>query len=134
MRADRRRGTVALELLFVLPILMTVLLGTVELSLWLTAQQSVSLASREAARVAAIGGTQSDVEATVRLVLGDVRFARATVIAILTDESGLPLEPGAPVTVNVRLPAAVVVPDLLVFAGLSIRKLYLVGQTVMRKE
>jgi Flp pilus assembly protein TadG len=135
MRADpRRRGHVAVELLFVLPLLLAVLLGTVEFSLWLTAQQQVNLACREGARVAAIGGGIDDVNATVRVVLGPGRFDRATVIATLTDEDGDPVLPGRPVSVVVRLPAVAVVPDLLAFVGLSIRNQILVGQTVMRKE
>ncbi|MGL4552120.1 MAG: TadE/TadG family type IV pilus assembly protein [Gemmataceae bacterium] len=130
----KRRGHVAIELLFVLPILLTILLGTVELSLWLSAQQMVGLAAREATRVAATGGGQADVEAAVRATLGEGRFARSTVTATLNDVNGDPVEPGEPVSVVVRLPVEAVVPDLLAFAGLSIRNLLLVGQTVMRKE
>lgn len=130
----RRRGLVAVELLFVLPLLLAVLLGTVEFSLWLTAQQQVNLASREGARVAATGGNRDDVDAVVRVALGPGRFDRATITATLTDEDGDPVLPGRPVAVVVQLPAAAVVPDLLAFVGLSIRNQILVGQTVMRKE
>jgi Flp pilus assembly protein TadG len=128
-----RRGGVALELLFVLPILLAVLLGAVEFSLWLTAQQQVNLAAREGARAAATGGTLDDVNAAVKLALG-ARFDKATVQAQLTDAGGNPLPPGQPVTVAVALPATAVVPDLLAFVGLSVRNVSLVGQTVMRKE
>ena len=130
---SRRRGGVALELLLVLPILLAVLLGAVELSLWLTAQQQVNLAAREGARVAAVGGNLDDVNAAVRSALG-ARFDQATVQAQLTDGGGAPLPPGQPVTVAVALPASAVVPDLLAFVGVSVRNVTLVGQTVMRKE
>lgn len=134
MFAKSRRGHVALELLLVLPILLTVLLGTVEFSLLLTAQQQVSLASREATRVAAMGGSEGDIEQVVRLTLGDNRFAKATVTPLLVDANGNPIPSGEPIAVRVELPATAAVPDLLVFAGLSIRNQVLMGQTVMRKE
>ncbi|NBO92737.1 MAG: hypothetical protein EBV06_10580 [Planctomycetia bacterium] len=130
----RRRAVAAVELLFVLPVLLTVLLGTVELSLWLTAQQTVSLSSREGARTAALGGDNTAVQDAVRLTLGDARYAQATVVAYLTDDSGNPVDSGQPVSVVVQLPVSSVVPDLLAFTGLTIRNLQLVGQTVMRKE
>jgi Flp pilus assembly protein TadG len=134
MFAKTRRGHVAIELLIVLPILLTVLLGTIEFSLLLTAQQQVSLAAREATRVAATGGSVADIEQAVRLALGDARFAQASVTAMLTDGNGDPVASGEPIAVRVQMPASAAVPDLLVFAGLSIRNQVLVGQTVMRKE
>lgn len=134
MFAKSRRGHVAIELLVVLPILLTVLLGTVEFSLLLTVQQQVSLASREATRVAATGGSVAEIEQAVRQTLGESRFAQATVRAMLTDSNGEPLASGEPIAVQVQLPATAAVPDLLVFAGISIRNQVVMGQTVMRKE
>lgn len=134
LASHRRGGTLSVELLFVFPVLLAVLLATVEYSLWLTAQQQVSLASREGARVGATGGTGDDVNRIVRLVLGDARYQQAQVDANLIDPAGVPLPVGEPVTVSVRLPASAVVPDLLAFVGISIRNQYLVSQTVMRKE
>jgi hypothetical protein len=131
---NKRRGSMAIELLFVFPILLAVLLGTVQFSLWLSAQQQVALASREGARTAATGGSAKDVNESVRLTLGDGRFNVAEVKVTLTDEHGDPVTAGNPVAVQVRLPAASAVPDLLRFIGFSIRNEVLVGQTVMRKE
>src|SRR5262245_17685472 len=108
-RPHRRRGSLTAELLFVFPLLLGILLATVELALWLTAQQQVALASREGARTAATGGSEEAVNDAVRLVLGDARFARAQVQASLAVPSG------EPVAVLVQLPAEAVVPDLLVF-------------------
>jgi len=76
----------------------------------------------------------ADIEQAVRLALGDARFAQASVTAMLTDGNGDPVASGEPIAVQVRLPASAAVPDLLIFAGLSIRNQVLVGQTVMRKE
>lgn len=123
-----------MELLFVLPLLLAVLLGTVEFSLWLTAQQQVALAGREGARVAATGGSETEILDAVRVTLGEARFTQATVTAVLTDELGNPVATGDPVSVRVLLPVRYVVPDLLAFVGLSIRSQVLVSQTVMRKE
>jgi uncharacterized protein (UPF0333 family) len=134
VKSSPRRAHVALELLLVLPLLLTVLLGTVEFSLMLTAQQQVSLASREAARVAATGGTPDEILYAVRLSLGDARFMQATVTPLLTDTDGNPIPSGEPIAVRVELPATAAVPDMLVFAGISIRNQVLMGQTVMRKE
>ncbi|MFO0845110.1 MAG: TadE family protein [Gemmataceae bacterium] len=131
---NKRRGGMAVELLFVFPILLAVLLGTVEFSLWLSAQQQVALASREGARTAATGGGKDAVNLSVRRALGDTRFNAAEVVVNLADDNGDPVAPGDPVAVQVRLPAGAVVPDLLRFIGLSIQNEVLVGQTVMRKE
>jgi Flp pilus assembly protein TadG len=138
MRADlqrrARRGHAALELLLVMPLLLAVLVGTVEFALFLTAQQQVNLAAREGARVAATGGSIDDINQAVRLSLGDGRFQQAIVQPQLTNQDGNPLQSGQRVSVLVQLPASAAVPDLLVFIGLSIRNQTLVGQTVMRKE
>src|SRR5688500_1485555 len=129
---QRRTGAMAVELLFVFPLLLAVLLGTVEFSLWLAAQQQVALASRGGARVAATGGSAGDVGQAVRLVLGDARFEQAQLRADLTDANGDALASGQPVSVLVQLPVTAVVPDLLAFIGVSIRGQVIVSQTVMR--
>jgi Flp pilus assembly protein TadG len=139
MRVDprsrrRRRGYATIELLLVFPLLLALLLCTVELAVWLGAQQQVTLAAREGARVAATGGTPADVNAAVQLALGNTRYQQANVQAALTDANGNPVVSGAPVAVTVSLPATAVVPDLLIFIGISIRNESLVSQTVMRKE
>jgi Flp pilus assembly protein TadG len=121
-------------MLLVLPLLLVVLLGTVEFALWLAGQQQTTLASREGARVAATGGSADDVNAAVGLVLGPARLQQATVTSTLTNSSGNPAQPGDPVSVQVQLPATAVAPDLLIFVGLSIGDKFLVSQTVMRKE
>jgi len=130
----KRTGTLAIELLFVLPLLLIVVLATVEFSLWLMAQQQVALASREGARAAAQGGDINAVQLAVLQVLGPNRAGLAQVQAFLTDANGQPLLSGAPVTVQVMLPVSAVVPDLLVLAGISIRNEIIASQTVMRKE
>jgi hypothetical protein len=129
-----RRGSLTMELLLVLPIVLALLLGTVQFSLLSVARQQVMGASREGARVAARGGSAADVEATVRLYLGGGRFSNAEVSTNLNAASGLPLPSGAPVEVVVRIGATEAVPDLLPFLGFSLSGEHLLGRTVMRKE
>jgi TadE-like protein len=129
-----RRGTVALELLLALPVLLGVVLGVVEFGLMLVAEQQLVAASREGARVASQGGAQSDVVQAVEQFLGSGTLRNAMINAVLTDNMGQPLASGQPVTVTVSIPAKQVVPDLLKFVGFSIAGENLVGQTTMRKE
>src|SRR5580692_9855782 len=86
-----RGGSAAIELLLVLPLLLLVILASVEMSMLIAAEQQLQLASREGARVAALGGTTSDVENAARAVLGQVALYTATIESVLTDSTGNPL-------------------------------------------
>src|SRR5579872_2474051 len=94
-----RRGALALELLFALPVLLAVILATVEFSQLLVARQQLLVASREGARVAAQGGSPDDVQQAVAQFLGTGPLAAAAVDAMLTDALGQPLPSGAAVAV-----------------------------------
>ncbi len=133
-RRRARRAGAALELLLVLPVLLSLLVAMVEFSLLLVARQQLAGASREAARVAAQGGDLAAVQAAASLYLGTGNLANAQVLANLTDEGGMPLPSGAPVVVTVQVPATQAAPDLLAFVGLSLMDETLSAQTVMRKE
>src|SRR5947209_18640608 len=91
----RRSGSLTVELLLVLPILLTVLLGAFEFSMLAQVRQQLLLASREGARVAALGGTADDVQLATQRNLGGA-LQRATVQASLTDATGAPVAPGQP--------------------------------------
>jgi Flp pilus assembly protein TadG len=125
---------VAVELLVALPIVLAVLLGMIEFSMLLVARQQILVASREGARVAALGGTADDVDKAVHQFLGTGSLAGAQVQAQLTDQSGQPVPSGGAVAVTVSLPTAQAVPDLLRFIGFSLGNDVLTVQTVMRKE
>ena len=129
-----RSGSFTLELLFVLPILMALLLGTIEFSMFGLARQQVVAASREGARAAALGGNAQDVQQAAAMFLGNGALANATVQATLTDARGNPVASGQPVAVTVSIPANEAVPDLLPFIGFSIQNETITAQTVMRKE
>ncbi len=136
--STRRRGHLTLELLMVFPILLVLLLAMVEFSLILHARQQLLSASREACRVAALGGSAEAVQSEAKRCLGEGRLGDADVE--LTDEWGQPLPggqavpSGSAVMVWVRLPTWHAVPDLLRFIGYSIKDDEIVGRTVMRRE
>jgi TadE-like protein len=137
-KRQERRGSLTVELILVFPILLGLLLGMIEFSMLLFSRQQLTAASREGARIAALGGELQDVERTVVRCLGDGRLADAEVV--MTDAAGHPITTadavptGEPIEVWVRLPAKHAVPDLLWFIGYSIRNDEIVARTVMRKE
>jgi Flp pilus assembly protein TadG len=132
--ASKRAGYLAIELLFVLPIIVIMVLAMVEFSMILVARQQLTAASREGARVAAIGGTTADIDNAVHTYLGTGSLAAAQVVPVITDDMNNPLPSGAPVQVTVQIPTAQVVPNLLAPIGFSIANDVLVAQTIMRKE
>ncbi|MBX7105494.1 MAG: pilus assembly protein [Gemmataceae bacterium] len=131
MRAKKRRAALAVELLLALPVLLAVLLATVEFSVFLSARQQVTSAAREAARVAALGGSADDVQTSVARFLGP---NVAEIQSKLTDDNGDPLPVGDPVTVVVTVPTFKMVPELLGFIGFSLRGTEISARAVMRKE
>jgi Flp pilus assembly protein TadG len=130
----KRRGSAAVELLIVLPILLSLLLGMVEFSMFLAARQQVTTASREGARVAAMGGTTQEVQQAVLLFLGGGNLNTANLQVRLSFSTGLPGVNGQAAQVIVSLPVNQVVPDLLSFIGISIQNQTIVASTVMRLE
>ena len=130
----RRAGTVAIELLFVLPLLLSLLFGMIEFSLFLAARQQVTTASREGARVAALGGTEAEVQQAVAQFLGAGNLGNATAQVTFIPQAGLPATSGDAVQVVVSLPVSQAVPDLLAFIGVSLQNQNIVASTVMRKE
>jgi Flp pilus assembly protein TadG len=128
------RATVAVELLFVLPLLLLLIMAAVEVGMLLSVQQQLQLASREGARVAALGGDEADVASAVRLVLGRGALTGATIFAELTDNNGNPLPSGAPVVVVVSIATQAVVPNLVGWSGAALAGQTISAQTVMRKE
>ena len=129
-----RRGNVAVEMLLVMPILLALILGTIEMSMMTAANEQLCAASREGARVAALGGDTDEVNRAVYNHLNGGSLSQADVWASLTDRDGKPIPSGEPVMVRVQIPANHAVPDLLAIIGVSIGNSTLIGQTIMRKE
>lgn len=130
----RRRGSLSIELLLILPILMALLFGMCRFSLEFFARQRLHTACRNGARIAALGGDRLDVERAVRRSLGGGPMTETEVIAELEGDDGRPLSAGEPVVVQVRLATIRVVPDLLRFVGLSHRGETMLARVVMCKE
>jgi hypothetical protein len=136
-RTPRRRGWLAVELLFVLPIVLLLLAALVEFTLLLHARQRLAAASREGCRIAAVGGDADAVALATRRVLGNGKLGQAEILITGEDpenHADSTAASGEAVAVWVKLPAALVVPDLLRIIGYSIRDEELVGRTVMRRE
>lgn len=98
-RSKRKRsGAAAVELAVSLPVLVLLLLGTIESCTMIFLQQSLEIAAYEAARVAILPKVQtSDVEATVNQILAARRVNGARVTMSLLQSSG---QAGNWVTVN----------------------------------
>ncbi len=75
----RRRGLAAAEMLLVLPIFLLLLTGMIGFADLLIAEQKMDEASGRAARVAALGGSEEQIEEAVRAVLGPDRAKHATI-------------------------------------------------------
>jgi hypothetical protein len=132
---DKRRGYLAVELLLVLPILVALFLGMMQYSLILAARQSLLAASREGARVAAHGGTQEEVCATCRRVLGKGSLGAANVkIRSVFEDPQHPNDGHDRVEVCISIPTTCVVPDMLRWIGISFRNQDMVAGAVMLKE
>lgn len=156
-----RRGTIALEVLLLTPIVLGLILGVVQISIMTAANEQLAAASREGCRVAALGGGPYEIVRAVQNHLGGGQLSTAQITAILTqtpegtpvvtaltnsngqpideplqqsEQQSQPIPSGEPVLVRVQTPALNAVPNLLGLLGVSISNNNLVGQTIMRKE
>jgi Flp pilus assembly protein TadG len=130
-RRTARSGVLALELLFALPLIIGMLLAMIQFSLFLSARQQVANATREGARVLALGGNLDEVRLAVDRFLGP---QTADVSATVTDGNGNSILPGQPVEVVVRIPTKFLVPDMLGMIGFGWGDSTLIAKSVMRKE
>jgi Flp pilus assembly protein TadG len=126
-----RRGTIAWEALLVVPVLAAFLLAAVQMGMLLAAEQRLAEASGQAARVRALGGTDAQMNEAVRRVLGDARYAAATVRYNDCDHR---VPQGELVLVRVELPTAAAAPVVFDLVGSTFLGETLVGQTAMPKE
>ena len=144
-RRTRRGAVLALELIMVLPILLMVLLATVEFGILLMSSQGVGAAASIGSRNAALpSSSKMSVEAAVNTALDGYIWQGAQEVVIYVDSgSGFVLDNGpvlanAPsgsvvsVTVNVESDQAA--PDLLKYFGISLMSKELTTTYVTRKE
>ena len=131
----RRSGAVfSLELLLVLPILLTVCFGVVELSLLLMGMQRVQAASSVACRIGTLPA--SDPIAQDQAMREAVTYALGTVGMADSFEmrSRLGQYAGDPVVVEVTVPMSAAAPDLLKILGFTLEGRDLTAQTQMCKQ
>lgn len=87
-RHVRRRGASAVELALVAPVLVTLLLGMIEVARLGMVAQMLTTAAREGCRVAALDGmTQADVQARIDAVLGGSGISVGTVAPTCSSSS-----------------------------------------------
>lgn len=137
-----RRGVLTMELILTLPLVIVVILATVEFALLLMAEQAVQAAAAVGARTAAVpSATRSSVVNAVGRALEPWSFARR-VEPVRIQINGVPEQQyalsmartGDSVAVTVRVDAAAVAPDIFGCLGMSIADRKLTGTYVARKE
>lgn len=111
-----RQGTLTIELLLVLPILLTLLAGMIQFSMVLTARQQLLAASREGARVAARGADINEIHSCVHRTLGHGSLEHAKVhCQRIHDDSPDHVCSRDRVEVTVHVPSDKAVPNFLCF-------------------
>lgn len=133
-----RPASVTLEALLVLPVLLVVVLGGVELGLLVSTRHQLWGACREVGRLAACGHERVRLEGVLAQYLGEASSSKAELI--LADENGQTvfqpsdIPSGQIISVTLRLPATSAAPDLLRVFGLSLRDQIMEARTVWRRE
>ena len=112
-RTSARRATVVAEVILMLPILIGFLLGTIEFSIAFYSRQQLLSATREGARVAAHGGTDAEVQATMQNYLGTGPLGDATIAITRTAEDPVNFNGRTRVQVCSSVSTTHVVPNLL---------------------
>ncbi len=69
-RAKRCGSLLTMELLLVFPIILILLMGMIELTALVIAKQRIQVSAREGARVAALGGSDFEVDSVIQQSLG----------------------------------------------------------------
>lgn len=126
----REDGQAVVEFALVVSLLFLMLLGVMEFGRIMHAYLAVEYASREGARVGALGRTDADISTAVRTVLPptvDLAKIATTITPVFADR-----KPGTSVSVKVTYTAPIDFPGIRQILGRS--SLTLAGQTVMRVE
>lgn len=127
-KRKNRHGTLSLELLLIMPILVAVLSMTVLFGMILVAQQTVTAASQIGARAASLANGDCTVaENAVQSTLGGKLQAASVVTCSVDPVAGT-------VTVTVSVNAKDVMPDLLKGFGLCLDNIVISATTTMPIE
>jgi hypothetical protein len=130
-RSRSRRAAASFETLLTLPLLLLAAAALVGLADLLVAEQLVSEASARAARVAALGGDETEIRQAVVAVLGPTRGSRAQISISNLEETPSPPVPGQLLEVRVAITVGEATLTWLVPASPSE---LLVGRSVMLRE
>lgn len=128
--SSRRGALLSMELVLVLPIVMTLFLAMIEFSLLWSANQRVKEASTAGCRVATFTGSN------LTAVREAVEFAlqkQALVSNYKVDVDGGDCS-GEPISVTVHVPMQAASPDMLCMFGFQLSGRHLHAQTIMRRE
>jgi len=100
MRRNNRKGSAAVELAITLPLMTTIVLGSVEICTQINTKQAIELAAYEAARVAARpGATNAQVKKRMKAILTQRRVEGAKIST--SPASVEDVAKGTPITVTV---------------------------------
>jgi hypothetical protein len=87
-----RRGSVAVELLLLTPIILGLVLAVIEIGTMTAANEHLAAASREGCRVAALGGGPDEIRRAVWNHLGGGQLSTAQITVVLTQQAdGTPI-------------------------------------------
>ena len=87
----RRLGSVAVELLILLPIVFGLILVVIQIAMMTTANEHLAAASREGCRVAALGGGPDEIRRVVWNHLGQGNLSTAVITVIITENNQGPI-------------------------------------------
>ena len=125
-----KKGQALVELALILPILLLLVFGVVEYGRIFAAYLTVTNGSREGARIATVGGTDTDIITSVKFRTSAMNLDGTKVIVKITPNSANRTR-GNSVTVEVTYPVTMYDPFFTTIVGAS----YTVkGKTIMRVE
>lgn len=126
----RRGAVLSMELLLVLPVVLTVLFGLIEFSMVWTGAQRVQDAAKAGCRIASLPGSD---ELAVRHAVEQVLQKDALIETYELQIEGGEFS-GDEVAVRLRVPMDAAAPNLLMMLGYNLEDRHLKGLAVMRRE
>lgn len=133
-RCGRSGAVFSVELLLVLPIVLTLCFGIVELSMLLMGMQRVQAASNAACRVGTLPASDSALQ---QQAMRDAAAAALGTVGMASSyqmQSQVGQYAGDPVVVDVSVPMTAAAPNLLKIIGFSLQGRQLVAHTQMCKQ
>jgi hypothetical protein len=134
-RRTERAGVVfTLELLLILPILLTVVLGLVELCLLLMSMQRVQAASSAACQIGTLPASDPAAQEEAMEDAAAHALGSEGLVENYEMQTQLGQYPGDPVVVEISVPMTAAAPDLLKIIGFSLEDRQLTSRTQMCKQ